>query len=214
MVSHFENRNIPAFPLSFCLIGITWKVYDKDFRLLFLRSEFFNAKGAALRFVKHFEMKLRLFGREKLGKDILYSDLDGSSQNFAISGPRWLRHRDRSGRALCFWTPPKHRHEGPIEDQFSAMFWGCMNALRDKETQSKGMLLILYNIGGIGLLDPKVCAKLPEIISSIPYRFVGFHICYDNPVVHPLISLILAAFDKFLTVRCRSHYGEFLPPYA
>eukprot|EP00980_Cylindrotheca_fusiformis_P026955 scaffold18140_cov54-Cylindrotheca_fusiformis.AAC.1 len=75
-------------------------VHNKELRLLFLRSALFNSKNAAVRFVKFFTLKLRIFGKEKVGKDILISDLGPEGLDFCrLHGSRWLPHRDRAGRA-------------------------------------------------------------------------------------------------------------------
>jgi hypothetical protein len=46
------------------------------FRLKFLRAEKFDCHAAAVRMMCHFEEKLKLFGPDKLGREILLSDFD------------------------------------------------------------------------------------------------------------------------------------------
>jgi hypothetical protein len=80
-------------------------VRDRDFRLMFLRSDRFNIKGAALRLVRHFQVKLELFGKEKLALDITQDDLDKDSMETLYSGlTQVLPTRDRSGRAIMLWV--------------------------------------------------------------------------------------------------------------
>jgi hypothetical protein len=76
-------------------------VEDRDFRLMFLRSEYFDAHKAANRLVDHFDLKFGLFGVEKLATDITLEDLPqdalaalncGSIQN--------LPGKDRTGRSI------------------------------------------------------------------------------------------------------------------
>jgi hypothetical protein len=43
---------------------------NRDFRISFLRTEFFDSRRAALRLIRHFQMKLDLFGRDRLAMDI------------------------------------------------------------------------------------------------------------------------------------------------
>ena len=50
-------------------------VKNRDFRLMFLRADRFNTKRAALRLIRHFQLKLELFGADKLAVDITQDDL-------------------------------------------------------------------------------------------------------------------------------------------
>ena len=54
-------------------------VDNSDFRLRFLRAERFDEKLAAIRYVRHYQMKLELFGVNKLGQNIIQDDLDDES---------------------------------------------------------------------------------------------------------------------------------------
>lgn len=182
------------------------KVCKNEFRLLFLRADLFNSKLAATRFVKFFALKLKLFGNDVLGRDIRLSDLGQDELDFMRSGSRWLTHRDRAGRAVCFFIPPCNKPS--VETRFKVMMWSYFNTLRDKETQKRGMLLLFYIVGASGSLDAQQFYRIREFIQAVPTRIIGFHICYDNPKIHPMISLLIKAFDKFVTARCRSHYGK------
>lgn len=180
-------------------------VQNKEFRLLFLRTDTsFNAKQAAAKFVKHFELKLELFGEEKLGREIMLQDLE--PDDWKHTQTRWLLHRDRSGRAILFWTPPTR--EQPIPSKLRLMFWSLFLVLRDEETRKNGMVLIFYNVGSKTSPDRKFCFALNDFKKGVPTPFVSFHICYDNPRVRPILSLLLSTLGTFLTVRCRSHYGK------
>ncbi|CAJ1944497.1 unnamed protein product [Cylindrotheca closterium] len=178
---------------------------NKDLRLLFLRSDKkLNAKKAAATFVSHFEVKKKLFGEEKLGRDIMLHDLKQEEWKFCQT--RWLQHRDRSGRIVLFWTP--HEEEQTYESRFRLLFWSIFTMLRDEESRKNGMVLIFYNVGSNIMPDPKLWVALNDMKKSLPNCFVSFHICYDNPRVRPILRLILSAVGTFLTVRCRSHYGS------
>ena len=73
----------------------------RKFRLMFLRAERFDAKNAAVRLVKYFEGKLKLFGPDKLTKIITMEDLDEDDLATLNSGYlQLLPERDRAGRAI------------------------------------------------------------------------------------------------------------------
>ena len=91
-------------------------VMNRNFRLKFLRAERFDSKAAALRLVKHFEVKLELFGKEMLCKDIVQDDLDEATlKELYIGYHQILPSRDRAGR-LVFVYFPGHRTAPPDDE--------------------------------------------------------------------------------------------------
>ena len=97
-----ELQNIPKKP-AYELAQLMSKEYchNPKFRLMFLRSEGFNPEKAAKRFVKFFDGKLRLFGKDKLTQSIQLKDLYKEDKEALGSGCfQWLPFRDRSGRAV------------------------------------------------------------------------------------------------------------------
>ena len=76
-------------------------VSDRDFRLRFLRGEYFDPKAAAHKLVNHFEVKLDLFGASKLTKDICQDDLEDEDIEALYDG--WQQRvplTDSSGRGI------------------------------------------------------------------------------------------------------------------
>jgi hypothetical protein len=82
-------------------------VDNPTFRLQFLRSDLFHVGKAALRMVRHFQVKLELFGPEKLTKDITQDDLeDGDMKNLYSGQSQILPLRDQAGRCISIWAEP------------------------------------------------------------------------------------------------------------
>jgi hypothetical protein len=76
-------------------------VEDPSFRLMFLRSDYFNPQLAAKRLIKFLENKVRFFGEETLARPIYLSDLNNDDMNFLKSGSlQLIPARDRSGRVI------------------------------------------------------------------------------------------------------------------
>jgi hypothetical protein len=76
-------------------------VHNRDFRLMFLRADRFEAKNAAARMVLYFDSKKELFGSQKLAKKILLEDLDDETMACLATGyMNLLPGRDRAGRAI------------------------------------------------------------------------------------------------------------------
>ena len=76
------------------------------FCLKFLRAEMFDARLAAGRMVRFFDEKKKLFGPDKLTKEIELGDLDKEDRKFLESGiGQILPQRDRAGRQIMTWMP-------------------------------------------------------------------------------------------------------------
>ena len=89
----------PEYDLAMCLDAEY--VLDRKFRIMFLRSERFDASKAAKRMIDHFHEKNRLFGTESLCRDIEWKDLDQNDKKCLQSGLfQVLPVRDRAGRSL------------------------------------------------------------------------------------------------------------------
>lgn len=76
-------------------------VEDRTFRLMFLRSEYYNAERAAVRLVNFLENKVLIFGEETLTRPIYMSDLNDDDMAVLKSGIlQLIPVRDRSGRVV------------------------------------------------------------------------------------------------------------------
>ena len=84
-------------------------VEDRALRLKFLRAESFVASAAAERFLRFFDIKLFLFGKDKLCKDITTKDLNYDDMRTLEAGfMQLLPVRDRAGRCI-FMLAPSHQ---------------------------------------------------------------------------------------------------------
>lgn len=93
-------------------------VTNKSFRLRFLRSTLFDAKAAADKMSRHFRMKLDLFGKDKLTKDITQDDLEKEELELLHSGfQRFLPVRDAAGRGVAVWLAQLAPDVGGTPDQ-------------------------------------------------------------------------------------------------
>jgi hypothetical protein len=76
-------------------------VRDRKFRLMFLRSEYFDAKKAAAKLVLYLNEKVALFGPATLARPVYLSDLDKDDLAVLKSGVyQLLPARDSTGRAI------------------------------------------------------------------------------------------------------------------
>lgn len=76
-------------------------VEDRSFRLMFLRSEYFDPPKAATRLVKFLENKVKFFGEATLTRPIVLSDLNEDDMACLKSGiAQVIPVRDQSGRVV------------------------------------------------------------------------------------------------------------------
>ena len=87
-------------------------VRSNDFLLMFLRATSFDVRHALKRMHDFFELKLKLFGVDALGRDvtILHDFSDEDSDTLRCGYTHLLPGRDSAGRAICFLL--SHRRVG------------------------------------------------------------------------------------------------------
>lgn len=96
-------------------------VMSRKFVLMFLRADQFDTKASAARFVAFFQIKLDLFGEDKLDRDIRLDDLDEDDVTCLESGyAQVLNSRDRAGRAI-FMLMPMLRKVKSLENRVSTL---------------------------------------------------------------------------------------------
>mmetsp|Transcript_8514 Transcript_8514/g.17761 ORF Transcript_8514/g.17761 Transcript_8514/m.17761 type:complete len:477 (-) Transcript_8514:73-1503(-) len=206
----FELRAIPQDNKKAYLYALDQNpdyVMNEKVLLMFLRAVQFNTKAAASRFVAYFQMKLELFGRDKLGRDIRVDDLNEDDIGCLESGyAQVLNLRDRADRAV-FVLMPMIRKFKTIENKLRAIYMVLMFALKDTDTQKNGVVAIAYNVGSGKTKDRQAVFKNAQLVSALPLRFTGVHYCYDDEKLRGLFYVAMYIFQKAARVRCRFHLG-------
>jgi hypothetical protein len=119
------NTCKPAFDMAF-LQDPTY-VQNRGFRLMFLRSDNFDAKKTAARLIRHFASKLELFGAPLLCKNITQDDLSEGELECLYSGYlQQLPFRDRAGRIVLVLNPNVSPNQ-PVEDKVLVITCFCMH---------------------------------------------------------------------------------------
>jgi hypothetical protein len=186
-------------------------VRNKDFRLKFLRADLFDAHRAAVRFTKHFQAKLELFGRTLLCKDIAQDDLHDEEGTLECICSGWLQDlpiRDISGRLVSFMIQKEKDPNWTVEAKCRAIWYRRMLNCEDIETQRNGLVLVMLNAEQE--LDRNSVWKAGRLVGCLPIRFVGFHMCYFPEYYEkqgPALSLGRIAMDSYQRHRHRTHTG-------
>lgn len=99
-----ELLNIPnkqAYVRAWCINRKY--VESRNFRVMFLRADLFDAKKAAARLVRFIEKKVEIFGPDTLARSLRLSDLNEDDLRTLKGGAvQILPSRDRSGRLIFF----------------------------------------------------------------------------------------------------------------
>eukprot|EP00980_Cylindrotheca_fusiformis_P027555 scaffold21162_cov83-Cylindrotheca_fusiformis.AAC.1 len=187
---------------------------NPDFRLAFLRSELFDIQKAAQRLVRHFHLKLDLFGEDRLVSDITQDDLSRNDILALYSGhSQVLNSKDRAGRLIILNVTSSA--EPPILSQLRRAFYNAMLASKDPVSQQKGVVIVYYfNDFDGSEMKSEIYWKLPKLIQSIPIRAVASHLCYGNAQWRPAHALMKTSFNLFSRVRLRTHYGTQMACFA
>ena len=210
-------------------------VRNPEFRLMFLRATEGDAKKAAKRLTRHFKTKLRLFGEDKLVRDIVLDDL-GEDDMVALKsgGFQVLKKRDAAGRSVLFgrYTSMKYK---TIDNMLRALWYIWMSILEDPVNQMKGVVAVGYEVGKVPLdkfddiledhleddgealgfeidhfnggFDRTLAREIVSVPLSVPARPVGYHLCTDSHQWVGILNMVMVTLCKFIRLRMRIHHG-------
>ncbi|CAJ1932760.1 unnamed protein product [Cylindrotheca closterium] len=185
-------------------------VNDRKFQLMFLRGNEYNTKAAADQVIRFLEMKQRLFGKEKLTKQITLKDLDEDDRDFLKTGTIQLIGKDRMGRVIWFQLPSLRKFKS-IENELRARFYMATILLKSEEVQKKGIVTVTYAIGefrdsvqGEGYVD------VVKLMMAIPFYHASFHNCVGTHLEKILGKAALAVIPASLRSRVRIQFGSHL----
>lgn len=202
-------RKKPAY--DFALFLCPAYVTDRAFCLMVLRSESFDVGLTAKRVVIYFEVKLELFGIDKLVRDITYEDLDEDDRANVEGSHWWLKAKDSAGRCLFFVVQkaaPKYKHP---RNFVRALWWTLMAGLRDEEAQKKGVVVVNYFIdldARTQAWDSELFLYVRKLTDALPIRGSAHHFCFDNPKLRPVMGWIQMVIKTHGRVRFRTHFGK------
>lgn len=184
-------------------------VNSRQFRLLFLRCERFDARKAAKKMVTHFEAKKSLFGSgEVLARGITLSDMTADDTDALEAGfMQILPTRDAAGRSV-FVIVPGQKKEKSVANAMRAMWYLFATALHDEECQKKGVVIVVYAIGSSMVESFETLKRAHSVREGIPKKVVGVHVCYDNLSMRPLVAGVKLFMNRDMRARVRPHRGS------
>jgi len=193
-------------------------VNDPEFVLLFLRSENYKPRPAAIRLAEHFKYKLMLFGEHTLIRDIMYEDLNKDEKSVLHSGfVQVLPASDRAGRQIIVCNMSEFLKIGTLKNLIRAMWYlSVRNSQMNSHISNMGIVGV-YFAHGMGNIFDKLYHNndLVEgtgfMQNSLPYKFASVHFCFEDTFgsfgeatqTHLMMSL-----GKYARIRLRSHCGS------
>lgn len=186
-------------------------VTNKDFRLLFLRSQRFNVPLAAQFLVFHFELKRNLFGDgEVLVRDIRQSDLiHPEEQEILHEGLlQVMPKRDASDRPVMIVSGNIVKSaDTPIEHAARALFYLRMKVMDDIAAQKNGVIWIMYCADNPAAELLYLQNMLGDICDAIPQWIAAGHVCGTSPALRQALAVHQLSTPPNHRFRIRSHLG-------
>ena len=152
-------------------------IYARAFRIMFLRGNRYDTKASADQMLKLFAEKEKLFGTEKLVKDITLQDCDADDMKVLKAGSIQLAVRDRSNRQIVFASPCLRIKGRYLLSELRTRYYMTMSGLESQETQLKGAFNIAYAVGkymdtneGGGYLEHTYLAMVRSFDSSCAFK--------------------------------------------
>jgi len=172
---------------------LIYYVNSNEFRLMYLRSELFDARKAAYRIVKALDFLLELFGEIAFKRKIRLSDFTKKELKIMKRGYiQLLPSRDRGGRRIIVvitsWSADEFDLNILIKILFY-LFFVCGST--DIENQKKGIVFIVWadQFSNHRFSSP----ERKTTLTYFPCRIVSIHFCAKESLFTNLFKAILVA---------------------
>ncbi|KAL3942743.1 MAG: hypothetical protein SGBAC_003118 [Bacillariaceae sp.] len=186
-------------------------VRAREFRLMFLRSDRYDAEAAADRMIRFFDIKHKLFGRAKLVKDITMEDLDEDDIACIKTGALQPAGKDLSGRQVLVLFPGLRKFKKfQLLNELRAHYYISMSLVKSKATLIRGKVMIIYAIGD-ALQDKsggRGYAECAALQLTIPPFKAAIHGCFDSLNDYVAQSVAMKLMPMKTRARGKLHYGS------
>lgn len=183
---------------------------DDAHKLMFLRCEVFNVDKAVVRFVKYWNARVAVFGRDKAFLP-LTSDgaLKDDIESINVGYLQVADKTDPDGRAvLCF----DFRKEGEdlSSDSLLRVIWYQVHlALRQESCQKQGVVIYVRCVDRYSHWRPSLTKKMSEAAKGIlPIRFAGAHITHPPTFIRLILAVVKPIMGKKMRHRFYQHSGS------
>jgi hypothetical protein len=89
------------------------------------------------------------------------------------------------------------------------MWYLFTSSLKDEETQKKGVVMVIFNVGKMAVKENlSFLKRVHKVREGIPKKIVGGHYCYNDSSLRPFVAGLRLFLDKEARRRFRPHYGS------
>jgi hypothetical protein len=193
-----------------CQMNSTY-VQSAAFRIKFLRAELFDAKKAALRYVRNLDFLLEKFGEFALMRQLYLSDLNQEEMNFFKKGyNQVLPFRDSVGRRIqvSLGSYGGLDFSPDAKERVGAFVLFAILA-DDETTQRKGAISLgMLNEDAIDCLRGVEVSSIRRMVQAMPIRYTGYHTCVPDTLRSRVLkALALTFFMGEVRFMSRFHIG-------
>ncbi len=169
-----------------------------DFRLRFLRAEFFDIPKAVTRFCKFLNLMSDLFGEVSLLRQIFLSDLTKKERKLLREGSMQLSPtRDSLGRRTMFLLGNVGENNYSPRERDKVGLYLIFQVLAEDETaQRNGLVTVHFMAEGVqkslGGENMRESSKLfVSIFEACPIRFSAIHMCFPNKLLYRMLNPLM-----------------------
>ena len=184
-----------------------------EFRIRFLRAEFFHVEKAVRRYCKYLNHIWDLFGDVALVRQIELNDLNKDELKYLKGGQlQSLLSRDKMGRKIYVVLG---YYDVPIMERVRVESYLAFAAHGDDETTqiygSTYVVFLAVNENSILRHDRREWHANKKFLSCSPFRMTALHFCMpQGPVYNFLKTIATAAIRPEMRASTRFHFGSHL----
>jgi len=184
----------------------------EKFKLVFLRCEVFKVKRAVDRWIKYWDKRLDLFGKEKA---FLPMTLDGAMEGCEkVAGSNYLSvaegTTDPDGRAIMLFDFREEAKDHSSEDLLKTIWYQAHIALKSDLAQKKGIVLFVRCADNVS--DATRVSHWKKIVESgkgaIPVRASALHFISPPAWMNALLRVVKFMLGAKLRKRVYVHSGS------
>ena len=195
-------------------------VSSSDFRLRFLRAEFFDVHKAILRFCKCLNVLVQYFGEVSLLRQIFLSDLSKNERKLLKEGElQLLPSRDSLGRRILFVLGNVGANYTFEERDRVGIYMIFQVLAEDVTTQQNGLVTVHVLTEDVknsmeGENKPRMARLMIAFFEACPVRFSAVHMCFPNEFMFRFLKpLMLFLVGKAGRRVLRIHSGTNMECY-
>eukprot|EP00531_Pseudo-nitzschia_arenysensis_P001338 CAMPEP_0116121494 /NCGR_PEP_ID=MMETSP0329-20121206/3727_1 /TAXON_ID=697910 /ORGANISM="Pseudo-nitzschia arenysensis, Strain B593" /LENGTH=531 /DNA_ID=CAMNT_0003615311 /DNA_START=273 /DNA_END=1868 /DNA_ORIENTATION=- len=172
-------------------------ISSSDFRLRFLRAEFFDIPKAVARFCNCLNFMLDLYGEDSLLRQLFITDLTKRERKLLKEGSMQLSPtRDSLGRRTMFLLGNVGENYSTRERDRTGFYFIYQVLAEDETTQRNGLVTVHLMSEGVqksmgGENMGEASKTFVSFFESCPLRFSAIHMCFPNELLYRLLKPIM-----------------------